>query len=354
MFNYKNEIFALTATSGKSIYSSKDGGETWTQKSNIPTVTGNGAILWMTSDAEKLYAVSNRKSFYTSPDNGLTWVETIINTTAGGNMSCFAASGNTLVSTIVGTGAVVSTDGGQTWAINNPGSPALLVSYVISFNGSVYGITSGSGVHRFNSTTKTWESVSKGLPDALSFQISKALVAYGNTLYVATIGFLDSKVSIFSSTDNGANWNAMSTSGLPALNAATSSTSFALTPQNIYLYDYQSSGSTASVYRIANPTTSVNENAYRVPSDFELYQNYPNPFNPETTIKYKLSNASNVSLKVYDVLGNEVATLVDEYQKAGTYNSKFSIGNYQLTSGVYFYTLRSEGFSSTQKMILIK
>jgi photosystem II stability/assembly factor-like uncharacterized protein len=354
MFNYKNEIFALTATSGKSIYSSKDGGETWTQKSSIPTVTGNGAILWMTSDGEKLYAVSNRKSFYTSTDNGLTWVETIINTTAGGNMSCFAASGNTLVSTIVGTGAVVSTDGGQSWAINNPASPAILVTYVISFNGSVYGITSGSGVHRFNSTTKTWESVSKGLPDALSFQISKALVAYGSTLYVATIGFLDSKVSIFSSTDNGANWNAMSTNGLPALNAATSSTSFALTPQNIYLYDYQSSGSTASVYRIANPTTSVNENAYRVPSDFELYQNYPNPFNPETTIKYKLSNASNVSLKVYDVLGNEVATLVNEYKQAGTYNSKFSIGNYQLTSGVYFYTLRSEGFSSTQKMILIK
>ncbi|MFA7418439.1 MAG: T9SS type A sorting domain-containing protein [Melioribacteraceae bacterium] len=354
MFNYKNEIFALTANSGKSIYSSKDGGETWALKSSIPTVTGNGAILWMTSDGDRLYAVSNRKSFYTSTDSGLTWKETIINTIAGGNMSYFAVTGNTMVSTIVGTGAVVSTDGGQTWAINNPGTPALFVTYVINFNGTIYGITSGSGVHKFNSTSKSWESVSKGLPDALSFQISKALTAYGNTLYVATIGFLDSKVSIFSSSDGGANWNSISTSGLTTLNAATSSTSFVLTAQNMFLYDYQSSGSTAAIYKMANSTTSVNENTHEVPADFELSQNYPNPFNPETTIRYKLQAASNVSLKIYDALGNEVATLVNEFQQPGAYNSQFSIRNSQFSSGVYFYTLKAGSFVSTKKMILIK
>ena len=354
MFNYKNEIFALTGNSGKSIYSSKDGGETWAQKSSIPTVTGNGAILWMTSDGDKLYAVSNRKSFYTSTDNGATWKETIISTTAGGNMSYFAAAGSTMVSIIVGTGAVVSTDGGQTWVINNPGNPALFVTYVINFNGSVYGITSGSGVHRFNSSIKTWESVGKGLPDALSFQISKAFTTYSNTLYVATIGFLDSKVSIFSSSDKGANWNSISTSGLTTLNAATSSTSFVLTPQNIFLYDYHSSGSTASVYKMANSTTSVKENNHEVPTDFELSQNYPNPFNPETTISYKLQAASYVSLKVYDLLGNEVAALVGEYKQAGSYNSQFSIRNSQLTSGIYFYTMKAGSFSSTKKMLLIK
>ena len=357
MFNYKNEIFALTANAGKSIYSSKDGGETWTQKSSIPTVTGNGAILWMTSDGDKLYAVSNRKSFYASTNNGLTWIETIINTTAGGNMSYFAASGNTMVSTIVGTGAVVSTDGGQTWAVNNPGNPALFVTYVINFNGSVYGITSGSGVHRFNTSTKTWESVSKGLPDALSFQISKALTAYGNSLYVAIIGFLDSKASIFSSSDNGANWNSISTSGLTTLNAATSSSSLVLTAQNIFLYDYQSNGSTASVYKMTNSTTSVNESSPEVPADFELSQNYPNPFNPETTISYKVQAASNVSLKVYDILGNEVATLVDEFKQPGNYKVMFNVKTpymASLPSGVYFYTLKAESFSETKRMLLIK
>lgn len=354
MFNYKNEIFALTANSGKSIYSSKDGGETWALKSSIPTVTGNGAILWMTSDGDRLYAVSNRKSFYMSTDNGLTWKETIINTTAGGNMSYFAVTGNTMVSTIVGTGAVVSTDGGQTWAINNPGNPTLLITYVINFNGSIYGITSGSGVHKFNSTSNTWESVSKGLPDALSFQISKALTSYGNTLYVATIGFLDSKVSIFSSSDGGANWNSISTSGLTTLNAATSSTSFVLTAQNIFLYDYQSSGSTAAVYKMTNSTTSVNENNHKVPADFELSQNYPNPFNPETTISYKLQASSNVSLKIYDALGNEIQTLVNELQQPGVYNSSFSTLRSSLSSGVYFYTLKAGSFVSTKKMILMK
>lgn len=355
MFNYKNEIFALTANSGKSIYSSKDGGETWALKSSIPTVTGNGAILWMTSEGDRLYAVSNRKSFYTSIDNGLTWKETIINTTAGGNMSYFAVTGNTMVSTIVGTGAVVSTDGGQTWAINNPGNPTLLITYIINFNGSIYGITSGSGVHKFISTSNTWESVSKGLPDALSFQISKALTSYSNTLYVATIGFLDSKVSIFSSSDNGANWNSISTSGLTTLNAATSSTSFAITAQNIFLYDYQSSGSTAAIYRMTSSTTSsVYESNNEVPVNFKLSQNYPNPFNPETIINYRIAKAGNVSLKVYDVLGNEVTTLVDKYQQAGTHSSQFSTGNLQLSSGVYFYTLKTGSFSSTKKMILIK
>ncbi|OGU67975.1 MAG: hypothetical protein A2499_13890 [Stygiobacter sp. RIFOXYC12_FULL_38_8] len=357
MFNYKNEIFALTANAGKSIYSSKDGGETWALKSSIPTVTGNGAILWMTSDGDKLYAVSNRKSFYASTNNGLTWIETIINTTAGGNMSYFAASGNTMVSTIVGTGAVVSTDGGQTWVVNNPGNPALFVTYVINFNGSVYGITSGSGVHRFNSSTKTWESVSKGLPDALSFQISKALTAYGNSLYVAIIGFLDSKASIFSSSDNGANWNSISTSGLTTLNAATSSSSLVLTAQNIFLYDYQSNGSTASVYKMTNSTTSVNESSPEVPADFDLSQNYPNPFNPETTISYKVQAASNVSLKVYDILGNEVATLVDEFKQPGNYKVMFNVKTpymASLPSGVYFYTLKAESFSETKRMLLIK
>jgi photosystem II stability/assembly factor-like uncharacterized protein len=354
MFNYKNEIFALTANSGKSIYSSKDGGETWAQKSTIPTVTGNGAILWMTSDGDKLYAISNRKSFYTSTDNGLTWKETIINTTAGGNMAYFAASGNTMVSMIVGTGAVVSTDGGQTWVINNPGNPALAITYVINFNGSVYGITSGSGVHKFNSTSKIWESASKGLPDPASFQISKAFTGFGNTLYVATIGFLDSKVSIFSSVDNGANWNAVSTIGLAALNAATSSTSFAVTSQNLFLYDYQSSGSTAAVYKMANAATSVKQTSDETPSSFELSQNYPNPFNPETTITYSITKPSNISLKVYDVLGNEVTTLVNEFQQTGTYSASFNTQHFSLSSGIYFYTLQTNGFVSTKKMNLIK
>lgn len=90
------------------------------------------------------------------------------------------------------------------------------------------------------------------------------------------------------------------------------------------------------------------------PANFALNQNHPNPFNPETTISYQLPSASHVSLKVYDALGREVATLVDEFKQAGNYNSKFSTQNSKLSSGVYFYKLSAGSFSQTQKMLLIK
>lgn len=91
-----------------------------------------------------------------------------------------------------------------------------------------------------------------------------------------------------------------------------------------------------------------------IPNDFYLSQNYPNPFNPSTIISWQISKPGNVSLKVYDMLGREIATLVDGFKQPGKYNSQFSILNSQLTSGVYFYRLQTETFSRTMKMLLIK
>jgi serine protease AprX len=85
---------------------------------------------------------------------------------------------------------------------------------------------------------------------------------------------------------------------------------------------------------------------------FYLSQNYPNPFNPETIIKYQLPSSGNVSLKVYDLLGREVAILANEMKTAGSYEVKFS-GN-KLSSGIYFYRLKSGDFMNTKKMLLIK
>ena len=101
--------------------------------------------------------------------------------------------------------------------------------------------------------------------------------------------------------------------------------------------------------------SSVNENNEKnIPADFQLYQNYPNPFNPETTINYQLPISGLVTLKIYDLLGREVATLVNEYKNAGSHNSQFSIRNYQLASGIYFYRLQSGSYSETKKLVLIK
>ncbi|MCL4549942.1 MAG: T9SS type A sorting domain-containing protein, partial [Bacteroidetes bacterium] len=109
---------------------------------------------------------------------------------------------------------------------------------------------------------------------------------------------------------------------------------------------------------------SYQPNLVQKPSGFLLQQNYPNPFNPSTVIGYQLPVAGNVSLKVYDELGKEVATLVNQIQSAGIYNFQFlasrdasrsgSIINYQLSSGVYFYTLKCGDFIETKKMMLLK
>jgi hypothetical protein len=91
-----------------------------------------------------------------------------------------------------------------------------------------------------------------------------------------------------------------------------------------------------------------------IPVNFKLEQNYPNPFNPSTTINYRLSKASNVTLKIYDVLGREITTLVNTYQKPGIYSAQFSSVNSNAASGIYFYTLRAGSFIQTKKMLLIK
>jgi hypothetical protein len=88
------------------------------------------------------------------------------------------------------------------------------------------------------------------------------------------------------------------------------------------------------------------------PSVFSLSQNYPNPFNPSTTISYQLPVNSFLTLKVYDVLGNEVATLVNEEKQVGEYEIEFSGSS--LTSGIYFYQLKAGRFIETKKMVLMK
>ena len=105
--------------------------------------------------------------------------------------------------------------------------------------------------------------------------------------------------------------------------------------------------------KIVRPSfiTDVEENK-TIPQDFVLYQNYPNPFNPSTIIGYQLPVTSNVTLKVYDILGREIATLVNEQKPAGKYELKFD--GSELASGVYFFTLKTGNYAETKKMILMK
>jgi hypothetical protein len=97
--------------------------------------------------------------------------------------------------------------------------------------------------------------------------------------------------------------------------------------------------------------TNIENNLF-ANGEFELSQNYPNPFNPLTKIKYSVPSKSRVNIKIFDLLGNEVITLIDKVQTRGTYKIDFN-GN-DLTSGVYFYRLISGDYNKTMRMILLK
>jgi hypothetical protein len=125
-----------------------------------------------------------------------------------------------------------------------------------------------------------------------------------------------------------------------------------------YSYTDQPTGGTNFSYRLKQID---NDGTYKFsdkveidisPVNFELYQNYPNPFNPSTTIKYSIPELSFVIIKVYDILGNEITTLINQEQPFGYYFVNFYVPS--LSSGIYFYQLRVGSYVQTKKMIMLK
>lgn len=137
---------------------------------------------------------------------------------------------------------------------------------------------------------------------------------------------------------------------------------FALAPNsgwsNVITYKPTHSGKDGATLKIIaknnkyDNNNTVKVNAEALPTKFALNQNYPNPFNPSTTISYDLPNSGFVNLNVYDMLGQEVANLVNEDQNVGNYKIEFNASN--LTSGIYFYRLQSGKFTETKKLILLR
>lgn len=130
------------------------------------------------------------------------------------------------------------------------------------------------------------------------------------------------------------------------------SSSYVLTGYVTNGYDTTAT-SNSIFFPTASIVTEVEEASTRVPMSYALYQNYPNPFNPQTTISYSLPQASTVTLKVYDLIGREVAVLMQNERKGlGNYEISFDASN--LSSGVYFYKLQTERFIETKQMVLVK
>jgi hypothetical protein len=117
-------------------------------------------------------------------------------------------------------------------------------------------------------------------------------------------------------------------------------------------------GNTIIPVNILINTTVDNKDKPNLVSSYKLEQNYPNPFNPSTKIRWHLPENSFVTLKVYDINGEEIATLINEFRNAGIHETVFDANDlskgYTLTSGVYFYRLVSENFVDTKKFVLLK
>ncbi len=120
---------------------------------------------------------------------------------------------------------------------------------------------------------------------------------------------------------------------------------------NIYT-GFITGGNGILLYTTNGGSTFVNQSSNIVPEKYALHQNYPNPFNNSTVIQFEVPKASNVKIKLYNVLGKEMETLVNEQYKPGTYKISVWTGDYP--SGIYFYRLETNNYSETKKMVLVK
>lgn len=109
---------------------------------------------------------------------------------------------------------------------------------------------------------------------------------------------------------------------------------------------------TMGTHKLINVVTDVEKLNTEIPVDYILEQNYPNPFNPSTSIRFSIPEAGFVSLKVFNLLGEEVASLLNEEKLAGNYEVSFKVSD--LSSGIYFYSISSNNFTQTKKMIILK
>jgi len=274
---------------------------------------------------------STGEGIYRSVDDGNTWIR-LTDQNIIGNIA-FNVTGDIFAGQDA-TGLYRSTDNGNGWT-HLPSAPGPM-SLVINSNGHIFlGNYDSHKVHRSTDNGDSWIDLLDS-PNAYSLAINSV----GHIFAGARGG--PSGRGIYCSIDNGNNWENTGLTQVPCGPVRVAFNSFG------YVYV----GTCIGVFRSVQSTTSVNEISKVFPSSFELYQNYPNPFNPSTTISWQSPLSSWQTLKVYDVLGNEVAILVDEYKPAGSYEVEFNAS--KLSSGIYFYKLQAGEFSDTKKLLLVK
>ncbi len=333
-----NEFYALctaqNATGGTNlltggpsgVYVSSDLGMHWSKSNDGLTST---SILALTSLGSNIFAAVTNNGVWRSTNDGASW-EQVINGMTSAMMNDFTILGATLYAG--GAGVFRSPDFGQNWTETNPAFSTTTTKCLVANGGGLFAGTNAGVFSSFDQGSQ-WTPASGGLPNLTV----NNLAAGENGLYAGT------QAGVFLSANSGVSWSDVTTGlGYPAV--------YSMLVASGYLFV----GTDSGIWRrpLAEMVTDIDNSDLTVPSEFKLEQNHPNPFNPETTIRYRLAAAARVRLAVYDVLGREVAVVVDERQSAGDHKAFF--GSSRLPSGVYFYTLQAGGHTMTKKMIVLK
>lgn len=346
-------IFAGANGAG-GVYRSSDKGETWLPAyDSLPASVQLNAFAFSDSI---LFAATDR-GVYSSSDSGSSWrLDTLglsmgeVYPGHGGGTMGITIAGKTLY-TIKSLGGVV---------FSSPTDTILWTQISTEYYHSGYGmaaidtnifIATQDGIYLYSGNS-TWLPRNNGLPVNDTSWLASCILTSDDSLLFAYILSSSAPGGIYVSSDLGQQWERINDSSFADFSVNT------IAANKSYLFAGTQNGSWK--IKISDIITSVKNDDYINPKIFYLSQNYPNPFNPSTTINYQLPEAGFVTLKIYDILGREVLTLVNGYKTAGNYRINFNARN--LTSGVYIYQLKVNkskcnslsDFSAAKKFLLLK
>lgn len=243
-----------------------------------------------------------------------------------------------------GDGIYRSIDSGTTWEKKMDGIPFTVVrSFDIAPNGDIV-VGTENGIFRSTTNADSWVRIDTQKTIKPVFGVFVTINKEGKIFVGGSNNSSD--YGVYYSENNGVSWTYIQNGYTSIDNQAKLQSLFVASDGHLF------AGTSAGLFRSLQKTTSVKQVHAAELSNFRLEQNYPNPFNPSTMIRYQVPVYSHVSLKLYDAIGREIASLVNERQLAGNYEVPFDGKN--LSSGVYFYKLQAEGFVQTRKMMLTK
>lgn len=312
----------------------RDGGNTWTYKQ----IVNDGYTTIHFFDEEKGIIVGEHS--WITKDGGSTWIRSSTISPPEDiyfhDYSLGWAVGYSPFSTDAGYIAK-TTDGGNTWVYQDSMTFMQVDYYGVDFIDSLKGFAVGG-------------SVSKTIDGGNNWDIITGVGGYDVGFLDERNGWISSAGNIFYTSDGGQTWAHQLDS---LINYSLIKIIILKKDKVAYILGKSSVNNTATLLKAdLNNISGVEEKKEAIPEELYLLQNFPNPFNPTTTIEYRIPKEGHVTLKVYDVLGKEITTIVNERKLPGTYKANFEGG--ELTSGVYITRLTMGKLSKSMKLILLK